>query len=286
MKIGIDSYCYHRYFGEVYDFQKAPGKAWSLEDFINRAIELKVDGVSLETCFIPSFKKDYLKKLKDALDEANIDRVVAWGHPDGLEAGKNKEALKDMIKMIDVADFMGGSKVMRIVGSSLMFRYKPHGPQIKNLTLMLKEAAKVAEDKGVILAMENHIDYTATEILDLLNRVGSNNLGVNFDTGNALRLFEDPVEEAEILGPFIYATHVKDVSPMKGGSPKDWHYWESVPAGKGVVDIPGVMKVLRRHKYNGTLAVELDCLRDEWEEDQAVEMSVNYLREQDAKLDS
>ena len=64
MKIGIDSYCYHRYFGEVYDFQKVPEKTWTLEDFINRAIELKVDGVSLETCFIPSFKKDYLKNLK------------------------------------------------------------------------------------------------------------------------------------------------------------------------------------------------------------------------------
>jgi len=284
MKIGIDSYCYHRYFGEVYDFQKDPGKRWSLEDFIKRAIELKVNGVSLETCFIPSFERDYLKKLKDILDEANIDRVVAWGHPDGLEAGNNEKALKDLIKMIDVAEFMGGSKIMRIVGSSLMFRYEPHEPQIEKLTRMLKEATKVAEDKGVILAIENHIDYTASEILDLINRVGSKHLGINFDTGNALRLFEDPVEEAKILAPYIYATHIKDVSPKRCGSPKEWNFWESVPAGKGVVDIPGVMRVLKNQGYKGTLAVELDCLREKWEEDQAVEMSISYLREQDAKL--
>jgi len=284
MKIGIDSYCYHRYFGEVYDFQKDPGKRWSLEDFIKRAIELKVNGVSLETCFIPSFERDYLKKLKDILDEANIDRVVAWGHPDGLEAGNNEKALKDLIKMIDVAEFMGGSKIMRIVGSSLMFRYEPHEPQIEKLTRMLKEATKVAEDKGVILAIENHIDYTASEILDLINRVGSRHLRVNFDTGNALRLFEDPVEEAKMLAPYICATHIKDVSPKRGGSPKDWNFWESVPAGKGIVDIPGVMKVLKNQGYKGTLAIELDCLREEWEEDKAVEMSIDYLREQDAKM--
>ena len=284
MKVGIDSYRYHRYFGEVYDFQKDPGKTWSLEDFLSRAVKLKVDGVSLETCFIPSFDKDYLSKLKEALDEANIDRVVAWGHPDGLEAGKNEEALRDMIRMIDVAEFMGGSKVMRMVGSSLMFRYEPHEPQIKKLTQMLKEAVKVSEDKGVILAMENHIDYTASEILELINSVASRNLGVNFDTGNALRLFEDPVEEAKILAPHIYATHIKDVSPKRGGSPKEWNFWESVPAGKGVVDIPGVMNVLKDAGYQGVLAVELDCLREDWEEDQAVEMSVDYLREQDAKL--
>jgi sugar phosphate isomerase/epimerase len=284
MKIGIDSYCYHRYFGEVYDFQEDPGKTWTLEDFVNRAKELNVDGVSLETCFMPSFEEDYLKKLKDTLDEANIDRVVAWGHPDGLEAGNNEEALQDMIKMIDVAEFMGGSKVMRIVGSSLEFRYEPHEPQLRNLTRMLKEATKVAEDKGVILAMENHIDYTASEILGLIDSVGSDNLGVNFDTGNALRLFEDPVEEAKILVSRIYATHIKDVSPKRGGSPKEWNFWESVPAGKGVVDIPGVMKVLKDSGYEGVLAIELDCLREDWEEDQAVEISVNYLREQDANL--
>jgi sugar phosphate isomerase/epimerase len=284
MKIGIDSYCYHRYFGEIYDFQIDPGKRWSLEDFLERAIQLKVDGVSLETCFIPSFEKDYLKKIKDILDKASIDRVIAWGHPDGLEAGKNEDALKDLIKMIDVAEFMGGSKIMRIVGSSLMFRYEPHEPQLKNLTRMLKEATKVAEDKGVIIAMENHIDYTASEIFDHIDRVGSKNLGVNFDTGNALRLFESPVEEAKILVPYIYATHIKDVSPRRGGSPKEWNFWESVPAGEGVVDIPGVMKVLKDSGYKGVLAVELDCLRENWEEDHAVEMSVKYLREQDSKL--
>jgi hypothetical protein len=41
---------------------------------------------------------------------------------------------------------------------------------------------------------------------------------------------------------------------------------------------------LNSQGYKGTLAVELDCLREKWEEDQAVEISVNYLREQDEKL--
>ena len=45
-----------------------------------------------------------------------------------------------------------------------------------------------------------------------------------------------------------------------------------------------VMKVLKDAGYEGVLAVELDCLREDWEEDQAVEVSVNYLREQDIGL--
>jgi hypothetical protein len=44
------------------------------------------------------------------------------------------------------------------------------------------------------------------------------------------------------------------------------------------------MKVLKDQGYTGTLCVEVDCLRPDWQEDEAVEMSVNYLGEQDARL--
>ena len=82
MKIGIDSYCYHRFFGEVYDDQEAPKKNMTMEDFLRRAKELDVDGVSLESCFFPSFDEAYLADLKGQLDEYGFDRVFAWGHPD------------------------------------------------------------------------------------------------------------------------------------------------------------------------------------------------------------
>jgi sugar phosphate isomerase/epimerase len=284
MKIGVDSYCYHRYFGEVYPFQTDPGKRWSTTDFVKKAVELKVEGVSLETLFFSSLDAGYLGDLKAMLDQHSLDRVVAWGHPDGLEGGKNLAALSDLVKHIGVAKAMG-AKVMRIVGSSLRFRDEAHEPQIERLTAMLKQAVRVAEDEDLILAIENHIDFTASEILTLIDRVGSKFFGVNFDTGNALRLFEDPVAEARLLAPFIHATHIKDVSPRRGGSPREWNFWESVPAGKGVVDVAGVMKVLKDQVYQGTLCVEVDCLRPDWDEDQAVEMSVNYLREQDSRFE-
>ena len=283
MKIGIDSYCYHRYFGEVYPFQKDTGRRWSTSDFVRKAADLKVEGVSLETRFFSGLDEGYLRDLRSSLDRHGLDRVVAWGHPDGLEGGKNLEALSDLVKHIGVAKNLG-ARVMRIVGSSLKFRDEAHGPQLEQLAAMLKEAVRVAEDEGIILAIENHIDFIAKEILTLIDQVGSKSFGVNFDTGNALRLFEDPVEEARLLAPFIHATHIKDVSPRRGGSPREWNFWESVPAGKGVVDIAGVMQVLKNQGYQGTLCVEVDCLRPDWEEDEAVQMSVKFLREQNLRL--
>ena len=73
MKIGIDSYCYHRFFGEVYPDQKPPVKNMTMQDFLKRAKELGVDGVSLESCFFPSFEESWLLELKAQLDEYGFD---------------------------------------------------------------------------------------------------------------------------------------------------------------------------------------------------------------------
>ena len=72
MKVGIDSYCYHRYFGEIYPDQADPGVRWTFQDFVRRAAELQVDGVSLESCFLESLEPGYLAEIKAALTDWEI----------------------------------------------------------------------------------------------------------------------------------------------------------------------------------------------------------------------
>ena len=97
MKVGIDSYCFHRYFGEVYpDVQTDPGVRWTAFDFVSFARSLKVDGVSLESCFLPTLDRSFLGELRSALDEAGLERAFAWGHPDGFEGGRKPEMLDDL----------------------------------------------------------------------------------------------------------------------------------------------------------------------------------------------
>jgi sugar phosphate isomerase/epimerase len=277
MKVGIDSYCYHRYFGEIYDDQEDPGTRWTFTDFVNRAAELRVDGVSLESCFFESFEPAYLSDMKAVLDEKGMERVLAWGHPDGLEAGRNEGAWKEMNSLIPKAQTMGAD-VMRIVASSLMFRNEPHEPQIKAVVKMLEESVKIAEDNGVVLAVENHIDYTSEEIYEILERVGSDSLRVNFDTGNTLRMMEDPVKAAERLGPYTVATHTKDLEACRHVSPEEWYFFSSVPVGTGLIDIPGVARALKAGGYDGVLAVESDHHKDNQDEDKLVADSVAYLK--------
>lgn len=279
MKVGIDSYCYHRFFGEVYDDQEKPSKKMSLEDFINRAHELKVDGISLESCFIPKFDDSYLRGIKKMLDDYNLDRVYAWGHPDGLQGGKNKKAYDEMISHIEFAKAIG-AKVMRVVGSSLMFRFEPHGPQIEKLSDMFSKAVKFAEKAGIKLADENHIDYNPEEMLQIVKNVNSPNFGINFDTGNFMRVLADPIEGMEKLAKYTFATHVKDLKPQKGQSVSSWHFFACTPVGDGLVDNQKLARLLKDAAYEGFLAVEIDFLHPDYnnDEDKAVAQSVQYLK--------
>jgi len=279
MKVGIDSYCYHRQFGEVYPGQAAPETPLSFEKFMLSLQGLGIDGVSLESCFIPSFDASYLAGIKAHLDSLGMDRVYAWGHPDGLEAGQNESAYNEMIKHMAHAQAIGAN-VMRVVGSSLRYRSEPHGPQLEKLTRMFSDAAALAVKAGLKLALENHIDYNSNEILQLLKDVNSPNLGVNFDSGNFLRVLDDPVEAMRKLAPHVLATHIKDLRPVKGVPADAWHFFSCVPTGDGLIQNEALARILSQNNYDGFLAVEIDFLHPEYQgrEDWVMRESIRTLK--------
>jgi sugar phosphate isomerase/epimerase len=277
MKIAIDSYCYHRYFGELYPgLQTDPGKRMTVWDFLKRARKHGVDGVSLESCFLEC-DDEFLDRLKDKLDEYGFERVWAWGHPEGLRSGTDQAAARDLVLHLKHAARIG-ARVMRIVGGSRRSRPPSFSVHKRRLGGMLKKLVGAAEKYGVVLAMENHIDLLADEIIDVVSTVNSPWLGICLDTGNNLRMFEDPLVVAEKLAPFARATHIKDLS-VRPGNPRDFHFWPSVPLGEGLVDIGKVLQFLRKAHYKGLLAIEVDFLHPDYgEEDQAVAQSVKHLR--------
>jgi sugar phosphate isomerase/epimerase len=284
MKIGIDSYCYHRFFGEVYPQQVRPPYQMSQDDFLNRAKQLGVDGVSLESCYVNP-DPGYLGHLRAMLDDFELERVWAWGHRDGLEGGASQSAYQQMLAHLKCAQTIG-AKVMRIVGSSRKFRKQPHGPQLDGLARMLIEATKVAEDHGIKLAIENHIDFDSEEILSLIERVASPYLGVTFDTGNFIRLLDDPVKAMAKLVQYCYATHIKDLKVRKNVAIDEWYFFSSTPVGEGIVDNRKLIEMLSAANYAGFLAIEIDFLHPDYadDEDSAVEKSVQELRRITADL--
>ncbi len=277
MRTAIDSYCWHRQFGDWYPgIQADPGERRTIFDVIETAHRLGVAGLSLETCYLPALDDGGIAALRDALDRRGLERVWAWGHPDGLGSGSRADAVPDLIRHIGLAR-RAGAGVMRICCGGRRTRPDSWTAHKAALLPLLDRIVGPAEENGVVLAIENHIDFRAAELAELIDTVGSPWLRVCFDTANNLRMGEDPLETAALLAPLAAATHIKDVAALSPGSTA-FQDWPSVPLGQGDARIAETLALLRATGYRGLLAIEIDYLHpDHGPEDEAVARSVAFL---------
>jgi sugar phosphate isomerase/epimerase len=279
MRIGIDSYCYHRFFGEVYPEQQPPQERRTIDDLIATTKRLGGAGLSLETVFMPSLDRGFLQDLRSKLDEAALDRVLAWGHPKGLEMGKSAEAVEDLRAHFPSANILG-AQVMRITCASAAFRgQEPVQDQIARLVPILKELAAEAGSVGITLGMENHGDFIADEVIELVYKVDSPHFRVTLDTGNFTILQKDPVLECAKLAPYTVVTHMKDrPATPRGSLPEGQRKWLSIGLGKGVIDLKAILQSLKDNHYGGLLCIELTLIPPYTSEDKELEDSVAYLK--------
>src|SRR5205085_12121781 len=84
----------------------------------------------------------------------------------------------------------------------------------------------------------------------------------------------------DVLAPYTYATHVKDLKVQRGVPANEWYFFSSAPVGEGAVDNTKLTEKLRQTGFDGLLAVEIDFLHPDYggEEYSAVAASVRELR--------
>ncbi len=123
----------------------------------------------------------------------------------------------------------------------------------ENLIGVLTECAPVAEQSGVVLAVENvgqALAATAEDLLGIVERVGSPAVQVYYDVGNAAWTGADPVRDIRLLGQRIAMVHVKDRGEV-GGKP------QTVIVGEGRVPFREVGEALREVGYDDYLVLEV-----------------------------
>lgn len=133
----------------------------------------------------------------------------------------------------------------------------------------LQLAEPVVRKHKVKLGIENHKDWRAPELVDLLKVVSSEWLGATLDFGNSIALMEDPMEVARTLAPYAVSTHVKDM----GLEEYDQGVLLSeVPLGKGILDLAEMVNLCRHHNPSITFNLEMitrdplviPCLTDDY----------------------
>lgn len=273
MRLGIDSYSYHRLLGELRRGEPEPPRRFGdgALDPLRHARSLGVEVVSLETCYLdPPGRLDVEALAREA---GPLEVVFAWGAPNGLEFGRRPEALDDLLGWIRLARSLGHRLLRIVVAGPSLRGAEPVEAQLARTVEPLRRAAA----EGLVLAIENHGDLRAAELRDLLERADRPELGVCFDTANAPRVGDDAVEAARLLAPWIRMVHLKDVEPPAAAA--DYVAGpRSVPYGEGVIPIPRVLDELRAAGFDGPLCVEIAQLGPGDDELELVERCVGWLR--------
>ncbi|MGC4030743.1 MAG: sugar phosphate isomerase/epimerase family protein [Tepidisphaeraceae bacterium] len=134
------------------------------------------------------------------------------------------------IRVAQVAAGMGITLVTAHAGFIPPSRDPDYGQVVSHLSQL---AAAYAE-AGVELALETGQEK-ATELLQFLNDLNADNVGVNFDPANMILYGAgSPVEAVATLGRHIRHVHIKDANP----SPQPGIEWGTeVPFGRGSVEV-------------------------------------------------
>jgi sugar phosphate isomerase/epimerase len=116
-------------------------------------------------------------------------------------------------------------------------------------------AEPVAKRHRVRIGIENHKDFHAAELAEMLGRLSSPHIGSCVDTGNSIALLEDPMQVVETLAPFAVTTHIKDMAVQE--APTGFLLSE-VPLGEGILDLPRMFTLFE--KYNPQIAYHLEMI--------------------------
>jgi 3-oxoisoapionate decarboxylase len=139
----------------------------------------------------------------------------------------------------------------------------------KNAQLVLEWVEPILKKHQMKLGVENHKDWRATELASTLKQLSSEYLGVTLDFGNSIALLEDPLQVVQTLAPYVLSAHIKDMAVAEY---PDGFLLSEVPMGQGILDLPAMVAICRKHNPNLKYSLEMitrpplqiPCFKDEY----------------------
>ena len=281
MQVGIDSYSYHRRYGETRPGETPVLDPWPLQarPVIEHALALGADTLFLETCYLPP--PAALVDEGRARDGLTVG--FSWGHPwpagrfHGLDGGRSWGAEVELREWIAAAARFGHSVLRITAGSPASRGDEPADVLVERLVGPVRRAVEAAAEVGLQLALENHGDLRAVDILELFARVDRPNLGVCLDNVNLVRVGDDMLEGTAALAPHALLVQLKDHEP---GDPTVVGGPVSTALGEGVAPLDAVIERLAEAGFDGSVCVELASLGSGDPDELAmVERSLAWLRD-------
>jgi len=210
---------------------------------------------TIDYCFPFDDSDASISKLKHLMDKYDIEPDMRA--PRGLfkiyGCGEESERVKEELKKRCDSMHKLGLKIMRCgygMNTIATSRFNPKIPvkdHMQKLIDNLKEAATILEEEHIFLAIENHCDFTAQELVEIFDAVDSPYVGCALDTGNGIIVFNDPNLEYKLLAPYVITTHIKDMAIIDDPDKEHVPFTScAVMMGEGIVDIEDAIETIAR----------------------------------------
>ncbi len=227
--------------------RRASSRSFDAAEMIETCRDLGAGGFQIDVAQLTSGDPGYLKKIRATAgfielsvsarvleDEAGFEKVAATAEALGVTrlrvaclSGRRYENFDDISSWRAFAD-----------------RWKK----------AMRTAEPLLRKHKLLVGIENHKDWTADELAEILNGIGSPYLGVCLDFGNNMALLEDPLETTEKLAPFVVTTHLKDMAVRRYESGFEL---SEVPLGRGILPLSQMVAMLRRHRSDVKFCLEM-----------------------------
>ncbi|GAB4452343.1 MAG: sugar phosphate isomerase/epimerase [Armatimonadaceae bacterium] len=230
-----------------------------------------VTGLELHPGFLRSFEPDYLQSVRDAIEEAGFTMPMFCASPDFThpEPEERRRAVEQHKTMIDAAAALGSVTCRVLSGQRRPEVGRDEG--IRWVVECITELLPHTEERGVILAMENHFKdhyWTLPEFaqkrdrfLEIVEQIPGPWFGVNFDPSNTLLANEDPIELLEKVKHRVVTMHASDRRPRPGvtiGPEGITDYSQLIhgEVGTGLNDFDRIFAILRGVGFDGWVSIE------------------------------
>ena len=209
------------------------------QQIIEYAIKHSLDSVQFNTLKpFESLQENSLLELKKLADDHAISIYVGVGSicEKSIKFSDSYGNAKDLLgKGIHVAKILESPNLGVRIGV-LEDRYAKGGiaPKIDEVVNLMKSFRKPIQDAGIKFAFENHAgDMRTDELINLIDRTGTDICGAFFDPGNAIYGMEDPIEAMQLLGKKIIVCQARDVNIW---STRDGAKFQWTAVGNGIMD--------------------------------------------------
>lgn len=217
--------------------------------FLEIAEEIGADLIELHEPWLAAMSEAELAELRARLEGLEMLPVIATG----LMNAPAK-------RVLHAATALGAPTVRTALSSVLCGDRAALGqgwPKlVDDVRTRLFQAAALAREAGITLAIENHQDFGSRELVSLCEEAGGG-VGICYDTGNSFPVAEAPLNFTRRVAPWVRHIHLKDYRVQ---ATDEGFRLVRVAGGEGAVPFEEIVAMVREASPDVTAAIEIAAL--------------------------